>query len=92
MESNHGRANVIFADAFTLLLEDVARILEIHQPLGSEIRKQIIFCITLTKCLLSIPHSIMLTHQLKHITVWIYLFIFISQTILILFLFKVLGV
>ena len=33
IESGHARANVIFADTLTLILEGVARIIEIHQPL-----------------------------------------------------------
>nr|CAG4641537.1 EOG090X02VY [Eurycercus lamellatus] len=33
VETNNIRANVIFADTLTLLLEGVARIVEIHQPL-----------------------------------------------------------
>ena len=33
LESNNPRAYVIFADTLTFLLEGVARIIEIHQPL-----------------------------------------------------------
>ena len=33
LETNNPRANVIFADTLTFLLEGVARIVEIHQPL-----------------------------------------------------------
>ena len=33
LESNNPRAFVIFADTLTFLLEEVARIIEIHQPL-----------------------------------------------------------
>lgn len=32
-ESNNLRANVYYADMLTVLLESVARIIEIHQPL-----------------------------------------------------------